>query len=115
MSDSIHWKRIFLGGFFTELALFAVVLPLDMVNQEVAYRSAQLLVLASPIGFAYWAARPLRSRFVLHGTLVAAVASLIYVALTTALRAPVPLLLHLSHGLLGGTLGAKFAEQRTSN
>ena len=50
----------------------------------------------------------------LHGALVALVASVLYVVLTTALAAPVPLLFHLSHGLrvLGGMLGGKLAQRR---
>jgi putative membrane protein (TIGR04086 family) len=113
-ANGIQWKRVLWGGFLNELALFAIVLPLNMISQQATYYSVPVLVFVSAILFAYWAARTVQNRFVLHGALVAIVASAIYITLTTALAAPVPLLFHLSHGLrlLGGALGGKLAERR---
>src|SRR5436190_176991 len=100
----IRWTRVLSGGLLIEVTLFAVVLPLNVISSQMTYYAVPVLVLASAILFGYWAARPLQKRFLLHGALVAAVASAIYVVLTTALGASVPLLFHLSHGLrlLGG-------------
>jgi hypothetical protein len=110
----IQWMRVLVGGFLIEITLFAVVLPLNALSSQVTYYSVPFLVFASGIIFGYWVARPLKAAFVLHGALVAVVASVIYVSLTTALAAPVPLLFHLSHGLrvLGGMLGGKLAQRR---
>src|SRR5262245_21618323 len=113
-TTDIQWKRVLLCGFFVEVTLFAIVLPLNMVlRPHVTYYSVPLLVFASAVVSAYWVARPLSSRFLLHGALVAVVASITYVTLTTALGTPVPLLFHSSHGLriLGGLLGGKLAAQ----
>src|SRR2546422_498685 len=103
-TSAIRWKRIVLGGFLVELTLFAIVLPLNMVSPQVTYYLVPLLVFFSAVVFGYAVARPVQGRFVLHGVLVAVVASAIYITLTTSLGAPVPLLYHLSHGLrlLGG-------------
>jgi len=114
MASTIRWKRVASGGFFIELTMFAIVLPMNTVSPQATYYSVPLLVLLSAVVWGYWAARGADGRFVLHGVLVAIVASAIYVALTTALAAPVPLLFHLSHGLrlLGGALGGKLASRK---
>lgn len=110
----IRWMRVLVGGFLTEITLFAVVLPLNALSSDFTYYAVPFLVFTWGIIFGYWVARPLNAAFVLHGALVALVASVLYVVLTTALAAPVPLLFHLSHGLrlLGGMLGGKLAERR---
>ena len=113
-SSRLRWSRVVTGGFLVELTLFAIVLPLNVVSQRATYYSVPLLVFLSAVAFAYWAARAAQDRFVLHGVLVAIVASAIYVTLTTAFGLRVPLLFHLSHGLrlVGGALGGKLAEER---
>ena len=115
-TNAIRWKRVVVGGFLTELTLFAIVLPLNMMSQQATYYSVPLLVFVWGVMFGYWVARPVPDRFILHGVLTAVVASVIYIALTTSLRAPVPLLYHLSHGLrlLGGGFGGKLAERKAS-
>jgi hypothetical protein len=105
----IRWGRIVLGGFLSELAIGAVILPLNAVSSSVAYYAVPVLVVIAAFVFGRWVAAPLTSSFVLHGVLTAVVASLLYIALTAVLGvlSSLPLLYHLSHGprLLGGAAG----------
>lgn len=112
-SQQIRWGRILLGGVFIELAMLSILVPVNLASERTAYYLVPILAFATAFVFGQWAARPLQSRFVLHGVLVAAVASLIYVTLTTIAGAAVPLLFHLSHGvrLLGGAAGGAFAAR----
>jgi putative membrane protein (TIGR04086 family) len=112
----IRWGRVLPGGLFIELALFAIAVPMTIYSPDALYYLVPFLVLVSAFVFGWWAARPLESRFVLHGVLVAVVASVIYIALTTAsgVAGELPLLYHLSHGLriIGGAAGGAFAARR---
>jgi putative membrane protein (TIGR04086 family) len=116
VEGQIRWGRILIGGLLIELTMFAIVLPLNTISTQTVYYLVPFLAAATGFLFGYWAARPLDSRFVLHGALVAVVASLIYVALNAAMgtTGSVPLLYHLSHGLrlLGGAAGGAFAGNR---
>ena len=87
--------------------MLAIIVPLNSLSASAAYYLVPILALATAFIFGRWAATPVERDFVLHGVLVAAVASVIYIALTTASGASVPLLFHLSHGvrLLGGAAG----------
>jgi hypothetical protein len=109
----IRWGRVLLGGLFIELSMFAVVVPLNAISPRAAYYSVPLLAFATALLFGWWAAKPVSSRFVLHGTLVAIAASAMYIALTTAMGADVPWLYHLSHllRLAGGAAGGTLAER----
>ena len=113
-SQQIRWGRILLGGVFIELAMLSILVPVNLVSERTAYYLVPILAFATAVVFGQWAARPLQGRFVLHGVLVAAFASLIYVTLTTVAGAAVPLLIHLSHGvrLLGGAAGGAFAARQ---
>ena len=115
-TDTIRWGRIILGGLFMELAMFAVVIPLNGINRQATYYSVPFLTSVFGFLFGYWVARPLRNRFILHGVLTAVAASMMYVALTFAMgaAASVPLLYHFSHGLrmIGGAFGGRVAERR---
>jgi hypothetical protein len=114
--NQIRWGRIFLGGLFIELTIFAIVLPLNVLSQRAAYYSVPVLVLATAYIFGRWAARPLEAQFVLHGALVAVTASLMYLALTTAMGVvgSLPLLFHVSNGIriLGGMAGGASAARQ---
>jgi putative membrane protein (TIGR04086 family) len=114
---SLRWGRILLGGLFIELAMFAFVIPLQAISPTVLYYSVPFLAIGTAVLFGAWAAKPAQSRHVLHGVLVALVASLIYVSLTTAAGAnsEIPLLYHFSHGLrlLGGGIGGWLAARRS--
>lgn len=85
MAAEIRWGRILLGGLFIELTMFAIVPPLNSLSQRAAYYSVPVLALATAFLFGRRAARPLKARFVLHGVLVAVAASVMYLAVTTAM------------------------------
>jgi hypothetical protein len=110
----IRWGRVVLGGVFIELTMLGIIVPVNAISEPTAYYLVPILALATAWVFGYWAARPVQSHFVLHGVLAAAVASLIYVVLTTAAGVPVPLLFHLSHGvrLVGGAVGGAYAARQ---
>src|ERR1700688_1098911 len=79
----IKWARILIGGFLAEAVLILLVIPVSMKwgQQPLLYLApAGSLVLCFLFGF--WVARGVRSRFILHGLLVGAVAAAIYLALT---------------------------------
>lgn len=113
----IRWGRIVLGGLFIELAMFAVVVPLNVLGGEQAvYYAVPFLAVATAFVFGWWAARPVTGRFVLHGALVAVAASVMYITLTVAsgVAGELPLLYHVSHALrvMGGAAGGAFAARR---
>ena len=115
-TQPIRWLRIALAGLLNELAMFAVVIPLNIISQDVAYYAVPFAAVGTGFACGWWAARPLKGRFVLHGALAMIVASLMYITLTTAsgVAGEIPLLYHLSHGLrlLGGAAGGAFAGRR---
>ena len=114
----IRWGRILLGGFLIELTIFAIYIPLNAALPQIAYYSVPVLALATAYVFGRWAARPLQSGFVLHGTLVAVAASLMYLALNAALGTIplIPWLFHVSNvvrvfaGAAGGAAAGKRAR-----
>ena len=127
----IRWGRILLGGFLAEVAVLAVfflvlaiaylagvpglaapMTPLDYVEALVGSFVSIFL-------FTLWVARPLESRFVLHGLLVALVATLLFLVLWAATAGPItlqPVLYWVAHGLkfAGGVAGALAAARRYS-
>lgn len=111
----IRWGRIALGGLLSELAIFAVILPLNVVSPSAVYYAVPVLVALAAFIFGRWVATPLTSAFVLHGILTAMFASLLYIVLTaaTGVISSLPLLYHLSHGLriLGGAAGGASAKK----
>jgi hypothetical protein len=115
-ASEIRWSRVLLGGLFIELMMLAIVVPVNSVSERTAYYLVPILAPTTAFIFGKWAAKPLHSHFVLHGVLVAVVASVIYITLTTAAGVPVPLLYHLSHGLrlLGGAAGGAYAGKHTT-
>jgi hypothetical protein len=111
---AIRWARVLLGGLFIELAMFAIVIPLAIVSEPLVYYSVPILAIgvAAPVG--WWVARRAGARFVAHGALTAAVASLIYLALTAiGGEGDVPVLYHVSNGLrlIGGAIGGWLAAR----
>lgn len=111
----IHWGRVLVGGFLAELFVFAIVFPTRYLFGQQAFLTSILIASALlPFLFALWVARRISSRFVLHGTLVGAVAALLYLGL--AWRQPQPLLYKIAHGLklVGGAAGGLAASRRKS-
>jgi hypothetical protein len=106
----IHWVRILIGGFLAEAMLIVLVIPV-----AVKWGQRPLLYLA-PAGslvlcclFGFWVSRGVKSRFALHGLLVGAVATAIYLALTRL--GPEPWAYIVAHGLklAGGVSGGWLA------
>src|SRR5262245_40058996 len=73
---TLRWDRIALGALLSEVAIFAVVLPLNALRPSATYYAVPFLVTVAAFLFGRWVARPLAGAFVLHGVLTAVVASL---------------------------------------
>ena len=104
-----------MGGFLTELGVFAIVFPvLHFFGQRAFLASILLASLTMPCIFAVWVGRRVESHFLLHGVLVGAVAALVY--LIVAWGQPEPLLYRIAHGLklVGGLLGGMVAARRAA-
>lgn len=102
----MHWLRILVFGFLSELALFAVFIPATAFLGEVpGMYTAVAGSLVMPFLFAMWTVRKVKTHLPLHGMLVGAVGILIYVGLTRG--QPEPALYIIAHGLklVGGTAG----------
>jgi hypothetical protein len=109
----IHWGRIVIAGFLSELAVIAVFIPATMLlGQEPGMYVAVLASFVMPLLFGMWAAGSVKSRFVLHGLLVGAIGVLIYVGLSRA--QPEPLLYIFAHflKLVGGASGGYVVQKR---
>lgn len=123
---SVRWLRALLIGIAAEFALMIVVAPLYLIGGQEAVNigvSPATLVVFVPFGL--WAARPLQSRFVLHGVLMGAAGVIFYNAMNfgaTSLPGAPPLnlaqlfspLYLLSHALklIGGGIGGWLASRR---
>jgi hypothetical protein len=115
-ASQIRWGRILLGGFLMEVAIFAIFIPLNSINTQVAYYTVPFLVFGAAILFGWWAARPLQGRFVVHGALAAVTASVIYLALNVA-SGTIPLIPWLFHAVnvlrpAAGAIGGAIAGSR---
>ena len=112
LSD-LRWGRIFIGGILAELAVFAIVFPVQhFFGQQAFLVSILIASFALPLIAALWVCRNAGSDMVLQGALVGLVAALFYVAI--AWGQPEPFLYKIAHGLklVGGWLGGNIAERR---
>lgn len=78
----IHWIRVLVAAVLFEVALIAITVVVSQFMAVEAFLSfvpAVVFVVGFPFGM--WAARKTASGFLLHGTLVGIVATLIYFAL----------------------------------
>ena len=109
----IHWIRIFLGGLLAEVALIVAIVPpgLRLGDNFLHYTAPSGSFIMCFLA-ALWVGRRIESRFILHGTLVGAVAALIYVALTRG--QPEPFAYNVAHALkhVGGACGGFVAQRR---
>lgn len=113
--SDLHWGRIFIGGVLAELAVFAIVFPVQhFFGQQAFLASIPIASFALPLVAALWACRRVKSDMVLHGALVGPVAALFY--LIVAWGQTEPLLYKIAHGLklVGGWLGGNIAERRAA-
>jgi hypothetical protein len=103
------------GGFLSELCVFAVFIPSTaFLGEKPGMYSAVAGSLVMPFLFGVWTARKAQAYFTLHGMLVGAVGILIYLGLTRG--GPEPLLYVFAHvlKLLGGAAGGYFASTASS-
>jgi putative membrane protein (TIGR04086 family) len=109
----LRWGRIVIGAVLTEVALIALVIPIQMLAGDAAilYIVAPACFIATFV-FGLWVARKVEANFILHGALVGVLASLIYIALTW--NQTLPLIFHLSHlaKILGGAAGGALAARQ---
>ncbi|MGA8221830.1 MAG: hypothetical protein WB780_09280 [Candidatus Acidiferrales bacterium] len=112
-STTIRWGRILLGGLLAEIALILAIVPLGLRlgDSFLHYAAGPGSFIVCFLG-ALWVCRRVDSHFILQGTLVGAVASLIYVALTRG--QPEPFAYIVAHGLklVGGACGGFVAQRR---
>jgi hypothetical protein len=108
----IKWVRILIGGFLAEAVLILLVIPVSMKwGQQPLLYLAPAGSLALCFLFGFWVGRGVKSRFILHGFLVGAVATAIYLALTRLKAEPWAYVV--AHGLklIGGASGAWMASR----
>jgi hypothetical protein len=122
--SAIRWVRVVLAGFFAEVALIAVAIPLSF-----APNPAMALNLAIPpasfvmlVGFGYWAARGAPRAQILNGFLAGLAGVVLYLCLAVggavathrdiyATMTPAYLLAH-ALKLVGGAVGGWLAARR---
>jgi hypothetical protein len=78
----IHWIRAFVAALLTEAVLVVITIPiLRVVSMEafVPFVGPVCFIVAFPFGM--WAVKKAESGFVLHGVLVGAIATVIYLGL----------------------------------
>jgi putative membrane protein (TIGR04086 family) len=101
-----------LGGFLTEVGLFAVLFAsLPFGDQAPLYTIPPACLVITFI-FGFWAARRAGSRFVLHGTIVGAVAALIYIVLTIGQTLPWQYVASHFLKIIGGVAGGYAARRQ---
>src|SRR3984893_789595 len=82
---SIQWGRVLLAAFVMELVLIAIAAPLfkSGAGRVLVYVIPPAALIAT-FAITVWLGRKINSKFVLHGTLIGIVGTLMYIALTRA-------------------------------
>lgn len=122
----MNWNRALVGGFLAEVLVLVIVVPValavgydlsagDPSSAPPALNSA--IVIGSFIGpllMTQWVARPLTSRFILHGFLVGLTAFVIYMIPMTLSGESQPPIYWAAHAakILGGVAGGFVAARR---
>lgn len=119
----VQWVRVIVAAVLYEVVLFAITIAMTLfvpIEALLPYVPAVVFVVGFPFGM--WAAKKLASGFVLHGTLVGIVATLIYFALILGqlgsitpvieMYGPVPFFLANALKILGCVAGAYAAGRR---
>jgi hypothetical protein len=112
---SIQWGRILVAAFLMELVLFAIAVPLNLsgrgrVNLYVIPPAALVVTFAITI----WLGERIKSKFVLHGVLIGAIGTLMYVALTRGGPEPWQYILGNALKVVGGAAGGMVLARRQS-
>jgi hypothetical protein len=99
-TSTLHWGRIVAGGLLLELLLFVVLIPVGLAFGMPGVPGATdftVFFIAVPVGcfvggyaVAAWMLRKLTSRRALHGALIGAAATLLYLGLCAAQPGGVP-------------------------
>lgn len=102
----IRWGWVLLGGFFAELIILAIAIPIAMLagEESLLYTAAPASLIGTLV-CGWWVAKKTARRRVLHGVLVGAAAMLIYIVMSFG--NPVPLAFVIAHllKLVGGAAG----------
>ena len=111
---SLRWGRVLIAAVLMEVVLFVIAIGGYFLpnGQTLLLYVIPPACLITSAYFGYWAARGAGNRFILHGTLVGAVAAVVYIALT--FRQTLPMAYTISHFLkvMGGALGGFIAQRR---
>jgi putative membrane protein (TIGR04086 family) len=107
----IRWKLVIFGAVLAEVGIAALVFPVRFfVGEEAFINSVSPACLAMTLVFGFWAGVRARAKAVLHGTMVGAVAALLYIVLTIGQTLPpefmVAHFVKVVGGLAGGVLAA---------
>jgi hypothetical protein len=124
----VHWGRIVVAGFLSEVAVFAIFFLLLLAAtfagipgiarpmSPLDYVDAILSSFAMVFLFTLWVGKRIESRFVLHGALVGVVGILLFtitwVATTKSLAQPPLYVVAHSLKVLGGIAGGVVVERR---
>ena len=112
---NIRWGWILLGGFFAELGIFVIAIPLTfLVGQESLLYSAPAASLVAAFVFGLWVARRAQQRCVLHGTLVGVAAMLIYIGMSLGQPEPIAYVVAHVPKVFGGAAGGFVALKRAA-
>ena len=122
----MNWTRALIGGFLAEVLVLVIVIPVALVvgydlsagdPSSVPPALNTAIVIGSFIGplvMTQWVARPLTSRFILHGFLVGLTAFVIYMIPMTLSGESQPPIYWAAHAakILGGVTGGVVAARR---
>jgi len=124
----LHWGRIVVAGFLSEVAVFAIFLLLLLAATlagvpEVAKPMTTLDYIDALVGsftmvflFTLWAGRRIESRFILHGALVGVVGILLFAIMwiptTGSLAQPAAYVVAHILKIVGGIAGGLVVERR---
>jgi hypothetical protein len=117
----IHWWRVLIGAILVEASLMLTV-PIMLASTSAFFLIVAPACLAVSFVWAYWVGRRIKSRFILHGTLVGVVATMFYFGLGFSLMGSIqplidiygPLLFSVANGarVLGAVVGGFAAGKR---
>jgi putative membrane protein (TIGR04086 family) len=116
--SNVQWGRVVLGGVLAEVGILLVAIPVSFLasGERALLWAVPPACLVMTFLAGRWTARRVGSRHALHGTLVGAVAAVLYIAATWSQTLPLALIV--SHGLkvvggaAGGLAAARLPPQR---
>ena len=110
---SIQWGRILLVAFLMELVLFAIAVPLFLTGRgRVSLYVVPPAALIATFAFTVRLGGRIKSMFVMHGVLIGAVGTLMYVGLTRGAPEPWQYLVANALKVVGGVAGGMVLARR---